>query len=461
MPFYTSLKQKENDSAAIRDKKIRVATKLKDLKTAMETHFSESGSVSDARQAVRIATWNLREFGGNKYKGRSFEEIYYIAEMISHFDIVALQEIRADLDEFYDLTRVLGPDWDYVATDVTDGGAGNGERMIFLFNRRRVQFRNIAGELTLKEGGKIRAAFGERVKLEDGLQVRLPSNATLLSGTYDARVKRSGDKHKLGLDLEIPLPDGCVLDIPSGASIAITKGTEVQKPAKGKAKVSVPRTIKGKRFRLRFPNDSFDDSLRQFARTPYLLSFQAGWLKVNLCTVHIYYGDATDEKKLEQRRSEIQQLTKALANKAKGEFQFDDKAFLGVLGDFNIIGKGHPTMDALESNGFLIPEQLKEIPGTNVARDKAYDQIAFWKPSRTLGYVSLDVRAANVFDFFEHVFTMGEEPTYRRESPDNGLKPSSSFKAWRTYKMSDHLPMWVELRTDFSEEYLNEIESST
>ena len=25
---------------------------------------------------------------------------------------------------------------------------------------------------------------------------------------------------------------------------------------------------------------------------------------------------------------------------------------------------------------------------------------------------------------------------------------------WRTHQMSDHLPMWVELRIDFSEQYL-------
>jgi hypothetical protein len=28
------------------------------------------------------------------------------------------------------------------------------------------------------------------------------------------------------------------------------------------------------------------------------------------------------------------------------------------------------------------------------------------------------------------------------------------YKDWRTYQMSDHLPMWIELKTDFSMEYL-------
>ena len=45
--------------------------------------------------------------------------------------------------------RILGPDWDFIATDVTEGIAGNRERMVFIYNRGKVWFRNIAGELVL------------------------------------------------------------------------------------------------------------------------------------------------------------------------------------------------------------------------------------------------------------------------------------------------------------------------
>lgn len=456
MPFYPSLRIRESDSQELQAKKRRVAETLGALREALTQHLDDAGSTSDPRESVRIATWNLRDFGGTKFGGRDFEPLYYVAEVIDRFDIVALQEIRGDLSEFKQLLRILGPDWEYVATDVTDGSAGNGERMIFLYNRRYVQFRNVAGELTLKEGGKVRAAFGERVLLE-AMKLKTPSSEPTLSGTYGARLKSFSGGKKLDADLEIPLPSGSVLEIPDGSSVVVAKNSVVESPGRGEAKVTIPRSISGERYRLRFPPNSFDDSLRQFARTPYLLSFQAGWLKLNLCTVHIYYGDATDPKKLEQRRSEIELLTEALADKAKGEFKEDDCAFLGVLGDFNIIGKGHPTMEALESNDFLIPEKLKAIPeGSNVAQDKAYDQIAFWKPSRIMGYVRLDVLAAGIFDFFDHVYTDSDEATYRAEA-DNGLKPSSKYSTWRTYKMSDHLPMWVELRTDFGDEYLEQI----
>jgi hypothetical protein len=459
MPFYTALRIFENDNEEKQNKKKRVASNLLKLRSAISEHLTKSGSKSDPRNSVRIATWNLREFGGNKFGGRDFEPIYYIAEIISYFDIVALQEIRADLSEFTQLKDILGYEWDFIATDVTDGDAGNGERMVFIFNRQRVRFRNIAGELTLKEGNKIRAAFGERIKLDDGLTLRLSPGTPSLSGTYDARTRKVNGTRKLDADLEIPLPLNSVLELPEGMSLVVTKNSTVTSLSKGKASVIIPNVITGEEFRLRFPENSFDDSLQQFARTPYLLSFQAGWLKINLCTVHIYYGDADDPKKLEQRRSEIEQLTRSLAAKAKSEFKFDNKSFLGVLGDFNILGKGHPTMQALEANDFLVPELLKSIPGTNVAHDKAYDQIAFWNPSRIADYARLDILAANVFDYYEHVYTIEDEVTYRAES-DNGLKESTLYNTWRTYKMSDHLPMWVELRADFSEEYLQDIEST-
>ena len=31
------------------------------------------------------------------------------------------------------------------------------------------------------------------------------------------------------------------------------------------------------------------------------------------------------------------------------------------------------------------------------------------------------------------------------------------FNLWRTYQMSDHLPLWAEFRVDFSDDYLREI----
>ena len=153
----------------------------------------------------------------------------------------------------------------------------------------------------------------------------------------------------------------------------------------------------------------------------------------------------------------------------------DADTFFVVLGDFNIVGKNHTTMASLRSNGFEVPSALETLPGTNVKKDKAYDQIAYWTdpdgPDRPPEQVaSMEVVAAGVFDYFDHVYRMGDaDPEGKDEAlytsllgkvQDKTRDPDDAdwkYKDWRTYQMSDHLPMWIELRTDFADEYLDEV----
>jgi len=58
---------------------------------------------------------------------------------------------------------------------------------------------------------------------------------------------------------------------------------------------------------------------------------------------------------------------------------------------------------------------------------------------------------AGVFDYFEHVYRDADAPVYKTEVP------KGTFNNWRTFQMSDHLPMWIELRVDFSREYLESL----
>jgi Endonuclease/Exonuclease/phosphatase family len=451
MPFYARL-AKANPDPAQEQVRLRTISGLQRLRVALKEHIAQGQLGKATDKSVRIATWNLREFGGTKSGGRGHETLCYIAEIIAHFDVVALQEVRGNLTALRELLALLGPDWEHIATDVTDGDAGNGERMVFLFNRNKAHFTNIAGELTLPDGAKITASFGERVTLKDGLRLSLPPG-TNLGSEFDARLKpKAGGKHALDRDLEIALPSGCSLALPDGCSLAVVKNTEVQRVGTGKAKVAIPPSpIRGEAYRLRLPGGSIDDSFKQFARTPYLVSMQSGWLKINLCTVHIYFGDSEDPKLMEQRRSEIQALTDMMGQRARDDLKDDPKSpvLTALLGDFNIMNHDHPTMKALENSGFQVPDALKAIPGSNVEKDKAYDQIAFWEPTRAREYVKVEVIGAGVFDFFEHVYRGDEAQTYLPGETDR------KYKDWRTYKMSDHLPMWVELRNDFSDEYLD------
>lgn len=451
MPFYSRLRKPSAAGSTDEARRKRTIAGIRRLRAALAAHFPED---TDRLTTVRIGTWNIREFGNTNHGGRdTYEPLYYMAEIISNFDIAAIQEVRDDMKEFLDLLRILGPDWDYVATDVTDGGAGNGERMVFLFDRNRVRFRHIAGELTLPDGKKVLASFGERIRLENGIALQLPAGVDL-SGVYKARSLKKGGTVKLDEDVEIPLPHGTLLGLPEGSALAVTKGTKVKRPPGTRGEVSVqipPGTVVGENFRLRFPGEALDQSFKQFARTPFVVSFQAGWLKIDLATVHIYFGDNEDQRLLAQRKREIARLTEALGDRAAKEVRNNPESpvLTAVLGDFNILSAEHETMEALQANGFEVPQEIRSIPGSNVEKDKAYDQIAFWEPKRNRGYVRVDIRGAGVFDFYEHVYRLDERAVYQPQ------RTEGSYKTWRTYKMSDHLPMWIELVSDFSDAYID------
>jgi len=109
-------------------------------------------------QNLLIATWNLRAFGGltkdwQSRKGdspkRNFRDVRFVAEIVSHFDVIAIQEVRGDLRALRHLMKVLGPEWGFLLTDVTKGPAGNNERLAFLYDTRRVKPSGLACELVV------------------------------------------------------------------------------------------------------------------------------------------------------------------------------------------------------------------------------------------------------------------------------------------------------------------------
>ena len=94
-----------------------------------------------------MASWNLKEFG---HTTQRLEETYfYIAEIISAFDLVAVQEIKSTLNDLNLLMRLLGQEWGYLVNDITEGVDGNSERSAYIFNRKRVELAGLAGEIVL------------------------------------------------------------------------------------------------------------------------------------------------------------------------------------------------------------------------------------------------------------------------------------------------------------------------
>jgi len=105
-----------------------------------------------------IGTWNIRNFGSLTRKWlsetgdsprRDVTALQTIAEIISRFDVVAIQEVTGNLRGLRDTMELLGNDWGFLMTDITLGEQGNKERLAFIFDRRRVQPSGLACELVV------------------------------------------------------------------------------------------------------------------------------------------------------------------------------------------------------------------------------------------------------------------------------------------------------------------------
>lgn len=132
---------------------------------------------SSLDKSINIATWNIREFGR---KPRLEASIYYIAEILNQFDLIALTELRDDLGDLRRVMDILGGDWDIIFSDFTNDRGGNKERIGYLFDKRSVQMTGLAAEA---DPPRKKNAAGEYVP-EYGWW-RSPYMASFQSGTFD------------------------------------------------------------------------------------------------------------------------------------------------------------------------------------------------------------------------------------------------------------------------------------
>jgi endonuclease/exonuclease/phosphatase family metal-dependent hydrolase len=329
MPFYKTINASTPEGRRTAEGLLRLRT---ELDKAIPTKTVDP--------TLLLATWNLREFGGTKSGGREKESLFYIAEIMSRFDMVAVQEIRDNLDALDGLMYILGGWWKYLVSDVTLGAQGNNERHAYIYDTRKLSFGGLAGELVpemTKKGAKLQSDFA-------------------------------------------------------------------------------------------------------FARTPYVAGFKAGWFKFTICTQHFYYGKSKpdDPQRLQEAKTVIELLKKRMQSK-------DAWAYNAILlGDFNIFSTNDETFKTIEKEKFEIPASLKGIY-TNAKQDKPFDQIAFLaRDVKT----QMALAKSGTFPFFDYVYRDADQEVYQPNMEE------SKYKQWRTFKMSDHLPLWVEVGVDFGKEYL-------
>lgn len=326
-------------------KDAKVRDRAIDRLLGLRAGLAQDVTANNKRESFHLASWNIRDFGGHRLNPgpRLPESLLYIAEVISAFDLVAVQEVNENMAEFQTVMRLLGPHWNYIVTDQS----GNMERLAFVYDTRKILFRHVTGEIVLpKKKGK-------------------------------------------------PQP--------------------------------------------------------QFNRTPFMVAFQAGWFKFNICTVHIYYGSSSN---LTARKREISEIADFFTKRQKK----DGETYI-LLGDFNILNPKDATMKALLGHGFEVRPELRKP--TALASANYYDQIAMRTQSKLV-----EIEAAGCFHWNDYVFRDTDDyDAYKPLMPaeTKSGKPAKidlrAYRKWRTWQMSDHLPLWAEIKMDFTETYLDSLKS--
>ena len=109
-----------------------------------------------------VGTWNIRALGGLTPKWesargdspqRDWHALACLAAVVERFDVTAVQETRRDATALFGLLSRLGPRYRVIASDVTEGTAGNGERLAFVYDSQRLQPSGLVGEIVLPTDG--------------------------------------------------------------------------------------------------------------------------------------------------------------------------------------------------------------------------------------------------------------------------------------------------------------------
>lgn len=276
---------------------------------------------------LRIATWNIANLGAQE---REDAHLKIIAEILSWFDIVAVQETKENSLDFQKIVAFMGKSYNFIFSDE----GGNNERLSFIYNGRKIKLLQEVAELAIP-----------------------PSEYS---------------------------------------GIKIT---------------GVAQTFEG------------------FDRSPYMASFRINNFEFTLLTVHLYYGDDTEEKSINRRCLEAYCVGRWAELRGKSKYCFNGIKNVFALGDFNLpmLDENNKIYKALVARGLQLPTHTTKIY-SNINDDKMYDQIAFLPDAKTR------IISQGVFPFDNAAF-----------ADIYNSKTKAEFKGYIKYYLSDHRPMWMEL----------------
>jgi len=171
-------------------------------------------------------------------------------------------------------------------------------------------------------------------------------------------------------------------------------------------------------------------------RKPYIASFCAGNFDFIMLAAHIRWGSGAAA-----RVAPLRALAHWVDKRRKEKHVVDKDIF--VVGDFNIPKLDDALFKAVTSKGLTIPKALRALDhGSNLARDKRYDQILHYRRHQ-----GCEIDVGGVLDFYRDDW--------------RALFPRSHYpdmdKAAFTYEISDHLPLWVQIDTWIDDQELEQI----
>jgi hypothetical protein len=197
------------------------------------------------------------------------------------------------------------------------------------------------------------------------------------------------------------------------------------------AEVDPPRTKQGTEYL----------ATQSFWRAPYMCSFRAGNFDFITIATHARWGDS-----IPGRQAELQLLANWIKDRSADK-ALEDKDII-VMGDFNTPSLDDDLFKALTSGGLQIPASLTSLKfgdqvvrGSNLKKDARYDQILH-QPSVAKRFTN----AGGTLDFF------GSDARIKELFPTQGYTPEKF-----SYQLSDHFPVWVQIKTDIDGERFDQI----
>ncbi len=133
------------------------------ISSRFQQHAGDFDLPEKLDDTILIASFNIRKLGA--VKKRTKQSWTFLKNILSRFDLIAIQEVMDDLSGMEHLLSLLGEDYGMVVSDITGakpGKAGNAERLGFIFNWKRIQRTALASDVTFDRSEIINVLYNNR-----------------------------------------------------------------------------------------------------------------------------------------------------------------------------------------------------------------------------------------------------------------------------------------------------------